>query len=249
MIRTIHWLLFGFCGLLATLCLSAQDIEHAGRKAPAFGISDESGFFTRNSGGFKRVSDQIRKLEADRGFKIYVAVEPVLISGSAQERANELFHEWLPDGAGLVVVFESDSRRLGVGRDLSGAPDDTGNPARVPSHETSAILTQALQSVDSQLAAEPYLEAFVGKITTGFEDYFQRRSSPPPPQRSLRIGLLVVGTVALLGLGAIAIGGFIRHSSMAVTRRFRFPVVDRPERLGAPCGGSVTARRFKPPVS
>lgn len=244
--RMIHWLAFCLCGLML-VSLSAQDLEHSERKAPVFGIVDETGFFNQDSGAFKRISDQLRKLEADHGFKIYLTVEPVLISGSAPERATELFQEWLPEGDGLVIVFESDSRRLGVGRDLAGLPDKAENPARVPSHETTAILTRALESVDKQLAPEPYLEALIGKLTGGFEDYFKRRATPPPPQRSFRIGLLVAGTIALLGLGAIALGGFVRHSSMARTRTFRFPLVDRPERLGAPCGGSVTARRFKPP--
>jgi hypothetical protein len=246
-IRMIQWLLFCLCVWVPVGSLAAQDLEPAPRKAPAFGIVDETGFFHPNSGSFKRISDQLRKLEADHGFKIYLVVEPVLISGSAQERANELLQEWVPDGDGLVIVFESDSRRIGVGRDMRRIPDQAENPARLLSHKTTAILTDALESLDTQLATEAYLETFVGKVASGFEDYFKLRATPPPPQRTLRIGMLVAGTLALLGLGAIALGGFVRHSSMARVRTFRFPVVDRPERLGAPCGGSVTARRFKPP--
>lgn len=243
----IQWLAFSLCSWVLVGLAAAQDLEPQERKAPVFGIVDETGFFNHDSGTFKRISDQLRKLEADHGFKVYLIVEPVLISGSAQERANELFQEWVPKGNGLVIVFESDSRRVGVGRDMKGVPDKAENPARIPSHETIAILTAAMESVDKQLATEPYLEAFMGKLATGFDDYFKRRDTPPPPQRSLRIGMLVAGTLALLGLGAIALGGLVRHSSMARVRMFRFPVVDRPERLGAPCGGSVTARRFKPP--
>lgn len=244
-IRIFQWLACCCCFWALAAPVLAQDLGHAERKPPAFTIVDDSGFFSKSSGALERISDQLRKLEAEHGFKIYLVVESVLITGSAQERATELFQQWLPEGNGLVVVFESDSRRLGVGRDLSGRPDIQDDIVRVPSHETNAILTMALQTVDPALAREPYLEAFAGKLVEGFEDYFKRLDAPPPPERSLRIGLLVVGTLALLGLGGIIIGAFIRHSGMATTRRFYFPVVDRPERLGAPCGGSVTARRFK----
>ncbi len=64
----------------------------------------------------------------------------------------------------------------------------------------------------------------------------------------MKTGMLIVGTVSLLGLGAIGVGGWVRHSKMAGARSFRFPAVDRPERLEAPCGGSVTARRFAQPA-
>jgi hypothetical protein len=243
--RLKKWLLRAFFGIVLTVSSGAQVLESADGKPPVFGIVDESGFFNRESGALKRVSDQLRTLEADHGYKIYLVVEPVLIAGSAPERAGELFQKWLPEGNGLVIVFEADSRRLGVGRDMAGIPAQSDNPARVPSHETNAILNRTLESVDSALAPEAYLEAVVAKLTTEFDSYFKRLDTPPPPQRSMRIGLLVIGTLSLLGLAAIALGGFVRHSGMARVRSFRFPLVDRPERLGAPCGGGVTARRFR----
>lgn len=88
----------------------------------------------------------------------------------------------------------------------------------------------------------------VGKLSGEFDGYSKRRDTPPPAARSMKIGMLLVGTVSLLGLGAIGVGGLVRHAKMAGARSFRFPAVDRPQRLGAPCGGSVTARRFAPPA-
>jgi hypothetical protein len=64
--------------------------------------------------------------------------------------------------------------------------------------------------------------------------------------RSLRFALLTIGGLALLALLAIGIGALARMRSMAGTRVFRIPPVDLPERLGAPCGGSVTSRSFRP---
>lgn len=219
----------------------------AAHKAPVFGILDESGFFKPDSAAFKRISDQIRKMEQDHGYQIYLMVEPVLIATTAPEMAAELRQAWLPGGDGLVMVFESDSRRLGFGRDLAGQVILPENPLRVPAHELTALLNRALESADPKLPTEAYLEDLVEKVTGELDAYFKRRATPPPADRSVKIGLLVVGTLALLGLAAIGVGGLLRHSSMTGVRSFRFPTVDRPERLGAPCGGNVTARRFAPP--
>jgi hypothetical protein len=171
-------------------------------------------------------------------------VEPVLIGTSVQELANDLRRFWLPDGAGVILVFETDSRMLGVGQEMIEEPDQKAATGHVPNFESTAILSQAVISVNRNLPTEAYLEAFVGKLVEGLNNYFNRRETPPSNQRSVRTALLVVGGLALLGLAAIGAGGLIRYSSMARVGIFRFPVVDRQERLGAPGGGSVTARRF-----
>ncbi len=215
-------------------------------KPPDFGIRDESGFFNRDSGAFKRISEQLRKLEAERGYRIYLMVEPVLIGTNSSELAAQLRQAWLPDGNGLVVVYEADSRNLGVGRDLSVSPDPKAPKVLVPTHETAALIARAFEAVDPKLAPEPYIEGFTLKLVEECNGYFLLREAPVPAGRSMRIALLAVGAVTLLALAAIALGWLVRHSTMADVRSFRFPVVDRPERLGAPCGARVTARRFGP---
>ncbi len=214
---------------------------------PVFGVLDSGGFFNRNPGALKRISEQLRKLEHDRGYMVYLVVESVLIASSATERAAELRQAWVPDGNGLVVVFETDSRSLAIGRDLVDQPSTTKNLARVPTYETTAILSRAMGDTDPRVAPEVYLEALMGKISAEFDGYFKRRDTQPSAARSMKITLLVIGTLALLGLGAIGLGGLMRHSRIAGVQSFRFPAVNLPERLKAPCGGSVTARRFAPP--
>lgn len=223
--------------------------QNGGEKPPpVFGVLDDGQLFDKNSGALKRVSDQLRKLETEHGYKIYLVVESVLIGTTSQELAAELRRAWIPDGNGLVIVFEADSRRLGVGLDLAGHPDDPAKKASsVPSHETSAMLARARDATDDKLAPEAYLETFVSNLANEHTRYFMRRAAPPPPERSVKFGLLVVGALALLGLLGIAMGALVRHSSISAAQRFRFPIVDRPERLGAPCGGSVTARSFARP--
>jgi len=222
---------------------------HPGGNLPELRILDKSKFLRRDDDVRQRISSQIRTLEQDHGFRIYLVIEPSFIGSTVQEKANELRRLWIPDGDGLVVVFESDSRNLGFGQDMAGDPGQLENPNRVPPHETTAILSRAIGAVDDTPGPEIHLERIMGKIVTGFDSYFLRRETPPPMARSVRTALLMVGGLSLLGLMLIGAGGLIRHSGMTRGRRFRFPVVDRPERLGAPCGSSVTARRFAPPAN
>lgn len=225
-----------------------EALEPNGVQAPpAFGVLDGGGFFNRNPGALKRISDQIQKLEHDHGYMIYLVVEPVMIAASPAERAAELRQAWIPDGNGLVVVFESDSHNLAIGRDLVDKQTEFRNLARVPTYETAAILSRAMGATDPRLAPDVYLEALMGRLISEFDGYFILRAAPPPSGRSMKIGLLVIGTLSLLGLGAIGLGGLMRHSRIAGVVSFRFPVVDLPERLSAPCGGNVTTRRFEPP--
>jgi hypothetical protein len=101
----------------------------------------------------------------------------------------------------------------------------------------------------SQGQGLPEPMATIGSQTPALEKLavpFKPNATSPPAAGSMKIGLLAIGTLSLAGLGAIGVGGLIRHSHRAETRSFRFPTVDRPERLGAPCGGIVTARRFAP---
>ncbi len=224
-----------------------QSLQEA-QAPPVFGVSDVEGFFNRNTGALQRISDQLRRLDQNHGFMVYLVVEPVRMAATAPERAIELRNEWIPDGNGLVLVFESDSRSLGFGRDMVGGQTTAGKPVLVPANETEAIISQALTATDPRLVPDVFLETLVGKLTRGFDDYFKRRAAPPPAGRTLKIGLLVSGVLALLGLGAIGLGGLIRHSRVDEVQSFRFPVANLSERLGAPCGANVTARRFAPEV-
>jgi hypothetical protein len=213
---------------------------------PASGLRDDSRFFRKDTGAADRVSTQLRKLAEEHGFRIYLLVEPVLLGKTAPELAGELQQAWLPHGDGLVVVFEADSRSLGFGRDVDGGPGAESTAAQVPTHQTAAILQRVSESTDAQLPPDVFLETLLGNLTREFSGYFERRQAPPPAGRSMRLALLTLGALALLALAGIAIGALARLPSMAGRQTFRFPEVDRPERLGAPCGGgNVTSRRFK----
>lgn len=214
-------------------------------KPPASGIRDVTGLFSKNPDALARITAMLRKLETEHGFRIYLHIEPVLIAGNPTEYAAQLQQAWLPEGDGLVVVFESDNRQLGIGRDIGRSPEEKSSVTRVPTHETEALLLKATSATEAGVSTDVHVEKLMENIIGELNGYFERRAAPPPAGRSLRLGLLIVGALTLLALIAIVVGSLVRLPSMAGVRTYRFPLVDRPERLGAPCGGgNVTVRKF-----
>lgn len=206
---------------------------------------DAGGVFRRDNLALERIREKILRLAKEHDYRIYVIVEPVFISSTAADLAARLQEAWLPEGNGVVIVYESDSRTLGLGRDVGEEPDAAVTEALVPTHETAALLRQAVDLTDAGLAPTAYVETLVNHLVSGFDDYFKRRSAPPPPGRSLRVALLTIGGMALLALAAITVAALSRMQSVSGGRSLRFPSADQPERLGAPSGGKVVSRSFK----
>lgn len=244
-----RWLAVLFIWAGTALPGFSQALAAGSPRPPAFGVMDDGGFFSKDSGTLKRITDHIRELESAHGYKIYLVVEPVLIAATAPERAIELQNAWVPDGNGLVVVFESDSRSLGIGRDMNSVPGKKASGVRVPSHETNAILNRAMEGMSLNQSPELSLDTLVANLTSGFDSYFKSLKEPPPAARNFKIGMVVLGLACLLGLGVILFGSLVRHSGISGVVRFRLPSADSTERLGAPCGASVTTRKFRTPNS
>ncbi len=217
--------------------------------APSSGIYDPDGYFKSDPESQKRISERLQKLSRERGYQIYLVVQPTFIGATVAERAAELRQAWSPDGNGLVIYYEVDSRNLGIDRDLSGGSGSANNTAAgVPSYQTTAILKGVMDSISSiskpQAGQNAVLEAITTRLVDGFEAYFASRAVKPSGGRNLRIGLLVLGVLAVFALAAMLLVSVMRHGASAPIQRYRFPVVDRPERLGAADGSAVTTHRF-----
>lgn len=240
-------LLIALSFIWATSNSPAQDMNP---KSPAPGVKDESRFFSKDSGAQARITQQIRQLDQKRGFKIYLVVERVLLSGTPSDYASELRRTWLPDGDGLVLVYEADSGQLGVGREILITPDQKPDPRRIPVNELDSILSSVLvptiDATNARVAPEANLETIVTGLTNSVEAYYKKLEAPPPEGRALKIGFLILGIISIFGLIAIGIGSLMRFYGASSTKRFQFPSVNLPERLGAPCGASVIASRFRP---
>lgn len=224
---------------------SGEDLPDSLAHPPGSGVLDSGGLFHRDAAALERIRGKIRQLEKNYGYRLYVVVEPVLLATTPTELAARLQETWLPDGNGLVMVFESDIRSLGFGRDVGEKPGSAISETLVPTHEAVELIRHAVADTESSPAAAAYLESLVDNLCKGFDGYFKRRAAPLPPGRALRFALLTIGGLALLALGAIAVGALSRMQSVAGCRTLRFPSVDQPERLGAPSGGEVVSRSFK----
>lgn len=247
------WAAMWVCILMVALPTRAQEIpewmvREGVPKPPDFGIRDEARFFTRDAGTFKRISDQLRKLELERGYHLYLVVEPVMIGTNPPEYAARLREAWLPEGDGMVVALESNTRAIGVGRDITLSPGMQIKDSVIPTHETSAMVARAFDGVDPQLAPEAFVETVMTRLVDEVEAYFQRKEQVVPASRTVRIGLLIAGLLTVLALLAIGMGWLVRHSGMAEVPTFHFPRVEVEPRLGAPSGARVTARRFGHPA-
>ncbi len=239
--RVLHWLgLWLVVGILAGRIAAAEKAP----PAPANGVVDAAGFLNDDPEALARISETILTLRDERNFEIYLDVEQGLIAVTPAELASQYRGDWLPAGNGLVLVFETDGRILGIGREIGDGAGD-GDAARVPGFEMTAILERVREEMGGKSPESPAdLANFVEGLAAGVESYFSRREEPPPRERSLRMAMLIAGVMALVGLCAIALGGWFRHSRGGNAARFRFPASDVRERLGAPCGAAVTARKF-----
>ena len=213
---------------------------------PADGLVDHAGLGLRNPALVAKLREDIRQLRDDHGFQLYILLESVLVSGDPQLLAGRLRRSWIPKGDGMVLVFEMDTRSLGIGQSFEQEVDPTKAPVgQVPSYETNLILEKAWTNVNAT-SAELMLETFASQVVDGYNEYFLRKNQPVSRDRSVKMGLIIVGGAAALALLGLMAGLLVRRSdNRGGGRCFYFPEVRVSERLGAPYGGGeVSSRRF-----
>lgn len=214
---------------------------------PASGIQDSAGIFRRNPAMLSKVTEDFAELKRQHGFQIYLVVESVLVTGTVQQMAAELQQAWLPKGDGIVLVFEVDTRSLAFGQGFGPDLERDPMPGQVPAYETTNILTRLVDNIDRTAAPEVFLESLVSTLVKDYNDYYKRKEVPVPQDRTVRLGLIVVGGTAALALIALALAWTVKRASSRAGGggKYFFPETEAVERLGAPYGGGeVSFRRF-----
>ncbi|MFT4175467.1 MAG: hypothetical protein QM627_02315 [Luteolibacter sp.] len=211
---------------------------------PAEMVSDESGLYDDDPEALERMRQAVRKLADERGFRIYVVIRPVMIASDSMQLAGQLQQAWVPDGDGIVLVYESNSKSLGLGRGYEEVQGDSDGRWRMPSHEFMRIFTNAMKMEGKPAPAE-FLERLTLRLAESCSEYFVKKEAPVPAGRMPRFAALALGSLVLLGVIGGGLALVLRRFGHGATGRFVFPKSDLPQRLKAPFGGGmVIVRRF-----
>ncbi len=231
------FLSFVFCTLLAGSA-SAQRLPDADiPPPPPSGLSDKDGVLSLRPETARRITVMLQDLKRDHGYDMFVILKTALISTTASDLASQLQQEWLPDGGGIVIVFESDTKNMGFGRDLNPNEGMESDRVGVPAFSLVEIISNALHRVGEEESMEVYIEKLVMEITTGLTAWFKLREAPVSGGRSLRLALVTVGALSLLALCGMGVGWMMGKADKKQTSVRVFPEIDLPERLGASYGG------------
>lgn len=230
-----------FCTLLTGL-VSAQRLPDADiPPPPPTGLSDDDGVLSIRPEIARRITGMLQDLKRDHGYEMFVILETALISTNASDLASQLQQEWLPDGGGIVIVFEWDTRNMGFGRDLNPNEGMEANRVGVPAFSLVEIISKALREVGEEESTEVYIEKLVTEITTGLTAWFKLREAPVDGGRSLRLALITIGALSFLALCGMAVGWMMGKADRKQSSVRVFPEIDLPERLGAAYGGGCGA--------
>lgn len=238
--------------LVASLCASFGQTEFhdhdellskAFREGPGQEeVSDPFQVLRQNPELKAELSEVIRQLEDKHKFRIRLLIRPVWMGGTVQELAGTLQDVWFPKGDGLVMIIETDNRKLGLGVAMHGDPED--ETWIMPTHASAAILKRVADRMNPNLPLDEYLRSAVLDMVSEHTAYLEKRTAEPAPAHVLREYLLLIGVLSVVGLGAFAVAAWMRLSKAKEQGSVRrFPTVSTPERLGAPYGGGTIASR------
>ena len=188
------------------------------------------------------LNQAIHGVEKQFGFRIRLMIRPVWMGGTVQELAATLQNVWFPKGDGLVMIVETDNRKLGLGVSMHGSPEDES--WLMPTHASATILKRVADRADQDLPLDEYLRSIVLDMVSEHSAYLEKRLERQPPTHKFHENLFLIGALSVTALGALVVTILLRMSHARERHSVRrFPVVDVPERLGAPYGGGTIATR------
>jgi hypothetical protein len=238
--------------LLAGLCTThgqAEFHDHDELLAKAFrdgpgkeAVNDPYQVLRHNPELAAELTQAIDTLEKKYQFRIRVLIRPVWMGGTVQELAGTLQDVWFPKGDGLVMIIETDNRKLGLGVSMHGDPED--KTWIMPTHASADILKSVADRMNRDLPLDEFLRSVVLDMVSEHDAFLAKRMADPEPAHVLREYLFLLGALAVAGLGAFMVAAWVRlsHAKEHDSVR-RFPAVAVPERLGAPFGGGTIATR------
>lgn len=218
-------------------------MESTNMGVPKKALSDDAGVLDTNPELKARLERMLEDLEADFGYRIYVLIRPVWLGGTVHDMAAILQESWFPKGNGLVMVIESDNRKLGLGTAMQNHPDQ--DDWVMPTHVSSHLVKRVADRADYNAPLDEFLQGLISDMVNEHREYFEIRDQASSAFLS-REGVIVLGLLVLLAMIAGAAMLLTQRSRAREARsHFELPPVSQPERLGAPYGGgSVVVRSF-----
>lgn len=226
--------------------LRAQVEELEIPDAPETGLWDRQGLFDNNVAAKQRIIDALRGLEADYGYRLFVVIEGTLIGSKSEKFADDIQKKWLPEGGGMVLLYESDRRAIQYGLNPDMAEEITEGRTLVSSLDIIQIFSKSFQVCKEIRDNQIFIERFVMELCANFEEAIDQKDQEPEKEgRALRLALIVIGAVAILALFGLVFGMLMGRAGGKRRRVKSFPKVDVVERLGAPYGGALASLRFR----
>lgn len=218
-------------------------MESAKMGVPEESLSDDAGVLDLHPELKAALQKRLDDLEKDFGYRIYVLIRPVWLGGTVHEMAAILQSSWFPKGDGLVMVIESDNRKLGLGTAMQNHPDQ--DDWLMPTHVSSHLVKRVADRADYDAPLEEFLDGLITDMVQEHRQYFELRASSATSWLS-KDSLFVLALLVLLALVAGSCTMLIQRTNAREARsHYRFPEVTQPERLGAPYGGGqVVVRQF-----
>lgn len=204
---------------------------------PPSGLLDDKKILARSPALQRQVIDEIKKLESAHGYRLFLVIEASLIATTPSVLAAELQEQWTPGGNGLVIVFESDTGKMGFGRGLESGEGIVAGKEGIPSFHLVEIINKSLVASRGIDTSDRFIHKLVLELCGNFRDYFLQKELPEKNSRSLRLALATIGALSLLALASMGVGWMMGKAEKKQSRVLKFPEVQVPERLGAPYGG------------
>lgn len=218
---------------------------------PASRVLDEDGLFQRDRRRLAAISERLVQFGTEHEWPVYLVVCTGLLGTTPDERAAVLHEAWVgSQREGLVLVLETDSKAVGLGRSLELADAAAGasslwRPRITPCEldEIRAKVGRELDGVDDPVELADRLSAgWVGALA----DLLDRRQAGGGATDRLRFALIVVGAACVVGLSALVAARVVARADARQRLVHRLPEVRVEVRLGAPYGGGrVSSRSFR----